>query len=94
MPFPPMLIPMVVAQRIAVVVSCILLWILGFNKELTTAPEIGILVCLAACACVEKLAAVMNLVSVERDWVCHSLICRQDCVYNRNADCFKGRCHR
>jgi iron-regulated transporter 1 len=30
----------------------------------------GFLVLLAFLACAEKLCAIMNLVSIERDWVC------------------------
>lgn len=33
-----------------------------------------LLAVLAILACVEKLGSVMNLVAVERDWVCHQSI--------------------
>lgn len=34
----------------------------------------SLLVVLAILACIEKLGSVMNLVAVERDWVCHDTI--------------------
>lgn len=38
----------------------------------------GLLTMLAILACVEKLCAIMNLVSVERDWVRWSFTCASD----------------
>jgi iron-regulated transporter 1 len=35
----------------------------------------GLLALLAIFGCVEKLCAIMNLVSVERDWVCWPFTC-------------------
>lgn len=61
----------IIGQRVSVALSCVLLYILadvdGLKDRL--APEYGALAILSLLACVEKLAAVMNTISVERDWV-------------------------
>ena len=53
----------------AVAVSCVVFYILTKTQDLPQVLRIGLLVVLIVMACVEKLAAMMNLVSVERDWV-------------------------
>ena len=62
-------------QRITVTVSCVVFFLLssGWGKEMDL--QYASLAVLAALACIEKLCAVMNMVSVERDWVCtlHSI---------------------
>lgn len=70
----------IIGQRLAVAVSCAVFWILVERKQIAgpngrtlrgiDGALFGVLVVLA---CVEKLSSVMNLVSVERDWV--RLIC-------------------
>lgn len=44
-------------------------YILATVKEMPKNLRIGLLAILVLMACVEKLASIMNLVSVERDWV-------------------------
>jgi solute carrier family 40 (iron-regulated transporter), member 1 len=65
-----MILPKIVVQRLVVVGSCVIFYILAISLPLSRGWEIGLLVLLALLACVEKLCAIMNLVSVERDWVC------------------------
>ncbi|KPM38881.1 hypothetical protein AK830_g7672 [Neonectria ditissima] len=59
----------IVLQRAVVAASCIIFLILGRAQDASHALRAGLLVILVILACVEKLAAMMNLVSVERDWV-------------------------
>lgn len=60
----------IVGQRLAVAASCAILWIMeqkvGLRNTRVTDGQFALVVLLA---CVEKLCSVMNLVSVERDWV-------------------------
>ncbi|KZF24339.1 hypothetical protein L228DRAFT_245261 [Xylona heveae TC161] len=59
----------ILVQRTAVIVSCVGLIVLwsGWASSLTSRS--CILVVLSLLGCFEKLASIMNLVSVERDWV-------------------------
>ena len=60
----------IVWQRSAVVVSCIVFWVMLTQRK--RLPDWSIYVLLGInilLACVEKLCAIMNTVSVERDWV-------------------------
>uniref|UniRef100_D8QH90 Solute carrier family 40 member n=1 Tax=Schizophyllum commune (strain H4-8 / FGSC 9210) TaxID=578458 RepID=D8QH90_SCHCM len=59
----------IVLQRITVTVSCVVFFLLstGWGREMDL--QYASLAVLAALACIEKLCAVMNMVSVERDWV-------------------------
>ena len=59
----------IVGQRLAVGASCGTFWILHERTELGTRSRIGLFVVNVLLACIEKLCSVMNLVSVERDWV-------------------------
>ena len=63
-----MILPKIVLQRLVVAGSCVVFYVLAIGPPLSHA-ETGPLALLALLACVEKLCAVMNLVSVERDWV-------------------------
>lgn len=60
-------------QRLAVVVSCCAFWAMLANPNVlgveTTNLQSVLLAVTIVAACVEKLCSVMNLVSVERDWV-------------------------
>ncbi|KAI1868008.1 uncharacterized protein JN550_006496 [Neoarthrinium moseri] len=60
----------IIGQRLAVAASCAILWIMeqgiGVKNARVIATQFALVVLLA---CVEKLCSVMNLVSVERDWV-------------------------
>lgn len=62
----------ILAQRLAVAVSCVVLWAMGRYGQRRLAGsgvDGGLFVVAVLLACVEKLAAMMNLVAVERDWV-------------------------
>ena len=59
----------IVGQRLAVGASCGIFWILHARNELGIRLRIGLFVVNVLLACIEKLCSVMNLVSVERDWV-------------------------
>jgi solute carrier family 40 (iron-regulated transporter), member 1 len=59
----------IVLQRLVVAGSCVVFYILAIGLPLAHGAKTGLLVLLAFLACVEKLCAIMNMVSVERDWV-------------------------
>lgn len=60
----------IVGQRVAVVASCGLFWALELRRGASGGAVGGwLFAALVLLACVEKLCSVMNLVSVERDWV-------------------------
>ncbi|KAI9652206.1 MAG: hypothetical protein M1829_001815 [Trizodia sp. TS-e1964] len=59
----------IVLQRFVVAASCAIFYMLAIGLPLERGEKTGLLVLLALLACVEKLCAIMNLVSVERDWV-------------------------
>ena len=78
-----------VGQRLAVAVSCAVFWLMIVGSSVLRRKEdtgstivSGLLMAvLTLLACVEKLCSVMNMVSVERDWVgtstirAHSAMC-------------------
>jgi iron-regulated transporter 1 len=60
----------IVWQRVAVVISCALFWVMLAKKG--SLPTWSMTILLGASillACIEKLCSIMNTVSVERDWV-------------------------
>ncbi|TDZ15860.1 Solute carrier family 40 member 1 [Colletotrichum orbiculare MAFF 240422] len=57
----------IVSQRLVVATSCVLFYLL-MTRQTTEAVELGLLGVCCLLACVEKLASVMNLISVEKDW--------------------------
>lgn len=66
----------IVAGRISVAGSCAICILLDLRRGErhdwrlgTDAVALGLFIVLVALACMEKLASVMNLVAVERDWV-------------------------
>ncbi|KAF4544417.1 Iron-regulated transporter [Lasiodiplodia theobromae] len=59
----------IVLQRFTVATSCALFWFLATGWSWVKALQSGALAILAVLACIEKLCAIMNLISVERDWV-------------------------
>ncbi|KAI0274014.1 iron-regulated transporter [Russula aff. rugulosa BPL654] len=59
----------IVLQRLAVAGSCVLFYVLAIRLKMPGGSKVGLLALLAIFACVEKLCAIMNLVSVERDWI-------------------------
>lgn len=58
-----------VLQRLVVAASCVIFYLLAIGLPAAHGLKTGALVLLAILACVEKLCAIMNLVSIERDWV-------------------------
>ena len=58
-----------VLQRLTVACSCFIFWLLVTEKHLGRVLNVGLFTILALLACIEKLSAVLNTVSVERDWV-------------------------
>ena len=58
-----------VGQRIAVVASCAGFWFLLLHKPSTSVVLYAIMGMLFLLACAEKLCSIMNMVSIERDWV-------------------------
>ncbi|KLP19600.1 ferroportin 1 [Fusarium fujikuroi] len=59
----------IVSQRLVVAASCAIFFILSRAESPSDELRVGLLAALIFMACIEKLAAIMNLVSVERDWV-------------------------
>ncbi|KAK0725504.1 Ferroporti-1 [Lasiosphaeris hirsuta] len=60
----------IVGQRVSVALSCALFWALEARKgRLSGMVQHGLFVIAVLLACVEKLCSMMNLISVERDWV-------------------------
>ena len=59
----------VVLQRAAVAASCVIFFVLSRDLLPSHAAKIGMLLALTLLSCIEKLAAIMNMASVERDWV-------------------------
>jgi iron-regulated transporter 1 len=47
----------------------VIFYVLAIGHPLAHGAKTSLLVLLSLLACVEKLCAIMNLVSVERDWV-------------------------
>jgi iron-regulated transporter 1 len=58
----------IIGQRVAVAASCGLFWVM-LRQPLGTQALDGLFAAAVILACVEKLYAGVNLVSVERDWV-------------------------
>ncbi|KAL2135137.1 hypothetical protein VTI74DRAFT_9568 [Chaetomium olivicolor] len=58
----------IIGQRVAVAASCALFWVM-LGQPLSTQALGGLFAASVILACVEKLSAGVNLVSVERDWV-------------------------
>lgn len=59
----------IIGQRLAVAGSCGILWAIESDGAPTTNLTRGLFSLLTILACVEKLCALANLVSIERDWV-------------------------
>ncbi|KFX90992.1 hypothetical protein V490_06142, partial [Pseudogymnoascus sp. VKM F-3557] len=59
----------IIGQRLAVAASCAIFLILYKRKELGSKLRVGFFVVNILLACIEKLCSVLNLVSIERDWV-------------------------
>lgn len=65
----------IVLQRVAVAASCGVLFALkrGWLASQSGTVVVVSLTVVTGLACVEKLASIMNIVSVERDWVCKGI---------------------
>ncbi|KAI0897301.1 Ferroporti-1 [Annulohypoxylon nitens] len=59
----------IVFQRLVVAMSCVVFYIMALHEELDGKTKAGMLALLSFLACIEKLCSIMNLVSVEKDWV-------------------------
>jgi solute carrier family 40 (iron-regulated transporter), member 1 len=59
----------IIGQRLAVAISCGLFWTLAEGDGLSEGSRSGLFAITVFFACIEKVCSVMNLVSVERDWV-------------------------
>jgi len=60
----------IIWQRVPVVISCSLFWIMLSQKWRLPAWSISILLGVSIfLACIEKLCSIMNTVSIERDWI-------------------------
>lgn len=68
-----------VLQRCAVAVSCVIFYLLTIRLRMSQVVDQCLLAILALLASIEKLCSVMNLISVEKDWV------RTDIVFNNDA---------
>jgi solute carrier family 40 (iron-regulated transporter), member 1 len=63
----------IVGQRLAVTASCGIFWALQQQQnDVASYSKTGLFMATVVLACVEKLCSVVNLVSVERDWVSES----------------------
>lgn len=61
--------PTAVLQRLAVAASCAIFYLLKVKFQMARKLNYSLLTALAFLACIEKLCSIMNMVSVERDWV-------------------------
>jgi hypothetical protein len=61
---------LIVFQRLAVAASCVIFYVLAIRIPMTLTVNLILLVTLTFLACVEKLCSILNMVSVEKDWVC------------------------
>lgn len=59
-----------VFQRVVVAASCAIFYILLKGLPAGSPAGLGLLLVATLFACIEKLCSIMNLVSVEKDWVC------------------------
>lgn len=62
----------IIGQRLAVAASCAIFWVLQQEHDTIKEGKLkdGLFAVTVVLACVEKLCSVLNLVSIERDWVC------------------------
>jgi iron-regulated transporter 1 len=59
----------IVLQRVAVAASCAIFYVLVADFVTGEVLRVSMLALVALLACVEKLASILNMVSVEKDWV-------------------------
>jgi iron-regulated transporter 1 len=60
---------MLVLQRLVVAASCVIFYLLAIGLPMERVINTCLLAILTLLACFEKLCSVLNLVSVEKDWV-------------------------
>jgi iron-regulated transporter 1 len=58
-----------VLQRCAVAASCVIFFLLIDRPSMSQVANKSLLATLALLACIEKVSSVMNLISIEKDWV-------------------------
>lgn len=59
----------IVFQRLVVAASCAVFYILAIDTPLPSGVREGLVAVVTFFACIEKLCSILNLVSVEKDWV-------------------------
>ncbi|KAJ5653951.1 hypothetical protein N7490_000954 [Penicillium lividum] len=59
----------IVLQRLVVATSCVIFYLLAIGLPMKRVVRTCLLVTLTLLACIEKLCSVLNLISVEKDWV-------------------------
>ncbi|KAJ5390382.1 uncharacterized protein N7496_001450 [Penicillium cataractarum] len=59
----------IVLQRLVVAASCVIFYILAIGRPMTRIVNVCLLAALTFLACIEKLCSILNMVSVEKDWV-------------------------
>ncbi|KAF3386316.1 Solute carrier family 40 member 1 [Penicillium rolfsii] len=59
----------IVLQRLVVAASCIIFYSLAIGLNMTRVVNVCLLITLTFLACIEKLCSILNMVSVEKDWV-------------------------
>ncbi|KAJ5439607.1 uncharacterized protein N7458_010605 [Penicillium daleae] len=59
----------IVLQRLVVAASCAIFYVLAIGFSMTQVVNICLLATLTLLACIEKLCSILNMVSVEKDWV-------------------------
>ncbi|PTB36456.1 hypothetical protein M441DRAFT_51191 [Trichoderma asperellum CBS 433.97] len=59
----------IVFQRLVVAASCAVFYILAVDTQFSSGVRAGLVAVVTFFACVEKLCSILNLVSVEKDWV-------------------------
>jgi iron-regulated transporter 1 len=76
----------IVSQRLAVAASCVAFWFLASGWPMPRGLQWALFAMLTVLACIEKLASVMSLVSVEKDWVSFAqfLILQAILTYHRS----------
>lgn len=82
----------IVGQRLSVAMSCGIFLVLERLRDLQSDLQNSLFAMVVGLACVEKLCSVMNLVSVERDWVSQLAYCPSPtCVGSLAIDCCHNR---
>ncbi|PTB72892.1 hypothetical protein M440DRAFT_1384275 [Trichoderma longibrachiatum ATCC 18648] len=59
----------IVFQRLVVAASCAIFYTLAADVPISSGVRAGLLAVVTVFACVEKLCSILNMVSVEKDWV-------------------------